>query len=129
MLVIKVGVKFRTVSVKCANIFDQDCSHVFQYTKIVPPSIPSRQQVFTWKKTSWLRWDPGDKYNRNLYKLGSCSSSSPGKCPSHLSYKQPLSDTFFTLFKYIVYRYGMTSLHCSSMTSLYFMAILHCLSI
>ena len=26
MLVIDVGVKFRTVSVKCANIFDQDCS-------------------------------------------------------------------------------------------------------
>ena len=26
MLVIEVGVKFRTVSVKCANIFDQDCS-------------------------------------------------------------------------------------------------------
>ena len=25
MLVIEVGVKFRTVSVKCANIFDQDC--------------------------------------------------------------------------------------------------------
>jgi hypothetical protein len=27
MLVIDVGVKFRTVSVKCANIFDQDCSN------------------------------------------------------------------------------------------------------
>jgi hypothetical protein len=26
MLVIDVGVKFRTVRVKCANIFDQDCS-------------------------------------------------------------------------------------------------------
>jgi hypothetical protein len=26
MLVIDVGVKFHTVSVKCANIFDQDCS-------------------------------------------------------------------------------------------------------
>jgi hypothetical protein len=26
MLVVDVGVKFRTVSVKCANIFDQDCS-------------------------------------------------------------------------------------------------------
>jgi hypothetical protein len=26
MLVIDVGVKFRTVSVKCANIIDQDCS-------------------------------------------------------------------------------------------------------
>jgi hypothetical protein len=25
MLVIEVGVEFRTVSVKCANIFDQDC--------------------------------------------------------------------------------------------------------
>jgi hypothetical protein len=25
MLVIDMGVKFRTVSVKCANIFDQDC--------------------------------------------------------------------------------------------------------
>jgi hypothetical protein len=25
MLVIDVGVKFRIVSVKCANIFDQDC--------------------------------------------------------------------------------------------------------
>jgi hypothetical protein len=28
MLVIKVGVKFRTVSVKCANIFDQDCPNI-----------------------------------------------------------------------------------------------------
>jgi hypothetical protein len=26
MLVIEVGVKFRTVSVNCANIFDQDCN-------------------------------------------------------------------------------------------------------
>ena len=25
MLVFDVGVKFRTVSVKCANVFDQDC--------------------------------------------------------------------------------------------------------
>ena len=29
MLVIDVGVKFRTVSVKCANIFDQDCSYIY----------------------------------------------------------------------------------------------------
>jgi hypothetical protein len=28
MLVIEVGVKFRTVSVKCANIFDQDCPNI-----------------------------------------------------------------------------------------------------
>ena len=28
MLVIDVGVKFRTVSVKCANIFDQDCLNI-----------------------------------------------------------------------------------------------------
>jgi hypothetical protein len=28
MLVIKVGVKFRTVSVKCTNIFDQDCPNI-----------------------------------------------------------------------------------------------------
>ena len=31
-----------------------------------------------------------------------------------------------TLFEYIVYRYCMASLHCLSMVSLYFMAILHC---
>jgi hypothetical protein len=28
-----------------------------------------------------------------------------------------------------LFRYGMASLHCSSMASLYFMAILHCSSI
>jgi hypothetical protein len=34
MLVIDVGVKFRTVSVKCANIFDQDCSPLSGLVKI-----------------------------------------------------------------------------------------------
>jgi hypothetical protein len=28
MLVIDVGVKFHTVSVKCADIFDQDCPNI-----------------------------------------------------------------------------------------------------
>jgi hypothetical protein len=28
MLAIDVGVKFRTVSVKCANIFDRDCPNI-----------------------------------------------------------------------------------------------------
>jgi hypothetical protein len=28
ILVIDMGVKFRTVSVKCANIFDQDCPNI-----------------------------------------------------------------------------------------------------
>jgi hypothetical protein len=39
MLVIDVGVKFRTVSVKCANIVDQDCSASGDQLSIVIFSI------------------------------------------------------------------------------------------
>jgi hypothetical protein len=41
MLVIEVGVKFRAVSVKRANIFDQDCSLALSFKKRASVNLKS----------------------------------------------------------------------------------------